>query len=164
MGPAQGRETRLTARRLIAVAAVTLVAAAAVAGFWAAGSPNRERARKMDERRVDSLRNIGYAVENFYRAKGRLPEKLAGLPELLAETATDPKTHQPYEYRATGDDSYELCAVFEAESRVGDYNYGAPMPMSVPSRGIYGTIDWSHGAGRKCFSVTVSQEDVKRRE
>lgn len=119
---------------------LTAVAIVAIAvGLFLLGSPTEERARRLDERRVDDLAALARAVDLYWSRNGRLP---SSLEELRSEpggnvSSTDPSTNAQYEYRPLEAGTYELCAHFERDS---------PPPGRAISEGF-----WSHGSGRHCF-------------
>jgi hypothetical protein len=131
-------------REQIAGTVVTVaVTAAVLAGIYMLGSPSEERARRLDDRRVQDLADIGRAVDLYWTRSSRLP---SSLEELRTETGAnvtlaDPATNAPYEFRPTGDDRYELCAAFEGASADSDKGDAAGF--------------WSHRAGRQCFQRDV---------
>jgi hypothetical protein len=115
------------------------VTAAIVAGIYVLGSPEEERARRIDERRVQDLSGIAQAIDVYWTRQSGLP---TSLDQLRTETGanvsvTDRLTGAPYEFRALDGGKYELCATFEGES--GD------------SEGRLSAGFWSHRAGRQCF-------------
>jgi hypothetical protein len=133
-------------RRLhIFTAGVALaVAAAIVAGLIALGSPAEQRRQRLDQRRVRDLSGIASAIDQHWRADKRLPATLEQLPDTYRPTSrNDPTTGLTYEYRIIGDRDYELCAVFETESRA------EADPWYTFTR------NWAHGRGRHCFELTV---------
>jgi hypothetical protein len=135
--------------RTVAAIAVASVAAVVLAGFFVMGRPAEERARRLDARRVDDLRGISNAAELYLDRHKRLP---ASLSELSAEGGTGISTHDPggraYEYRVTGERSYELCADFQRDSAEA----GARMAGDF----------WSHGPGRRCFQLERKQSAQMR--
>ncbi|MDX1608392.1 MAG: DUF5671 domain-containing protein [Candidatus Spechtbacterales bacterium] len=52
---------------------IGLVGIILVAGFVVAGSPQEERLRRFDERRINDLNSIQWQVVNFWQQKDRLP-------------------------------------------------------------------------------------------
>ena len=56
--------------------AVLLVTVLIVFGYFIAGSPQAERQRRFDERRVSDLQQIQFQVVEFWRAKEKLPDSL----------------------------------------------------------------------------------------
>jgi hypothetical protein len=131
---------RFASRAQIAGTLVTVaVTAAVVAGIYVLGSPLEERARRLDERRVQDLSGISQAIDVYWTRQSGLP---ASLDQLRTETGatvsvTDPVTSAPYEFRTLDERKYELCAVFEGESRDSE---------RLLSAGF-----WTHRAGRQCF-------------
>lgn len=125
---------------LLAVAVTIAVAA----GILVLGSPSDERARRLDERRVQDLSGIARAVDVYWTRRSSLPATLDSLATETGANITlaDPQTNARYEFRPLEDDRFELCAEFEGESRESDRS---------PDAGF-----WSHRAGRQCFQRTAA--------
>ncbi len=130
-------------RRLVTLAAVLSVVAAISAGLFAIGAPSEERARRLDATRIQDLSGISESAKVYFDRHQRLP---ASLEELSQEggmgiAIRDPEG-RPYEYRVTGANTYEVCAVFRRDSseRAG-------------GRGSF----WSHGPGRRCFQLNKEE-------
>lgn len=126
---------------LFAGVAIALVLLAVGAGVYVMGSPSENRARRLDEQRVDDLREWARAIDSFWTANKQLPSSLAEIKRqqawsYLAES--DAATGQPYEYHATGTSTYQLCATFDRASRV---------------EGERRDPIWEHDAGRACFAL-----------
>ena len=64
------------------VSAIVLVAIAA--GFFMVGSPQEERLRKFDERRISDLQVIQGQIINFWQLKEKLPQNLAELSDTIS--------------------------------------------------------------------------------
>ena len=139
------------------IAAVTV---ATITGFVVAGSPQSERARRFDERRVRDLQLIQNEVIYFWQGQNRLPESLG---EISFAALQDPETGKTYEYNVTGDLNFELCSTFQTsnlgEGR-GERGF-EPKPLPVerllvplPVR----TFSWEHETGRTCFEWTINPE------
>jgi hypothetical protein len=129
---------------LLGVATV-VVLVTVVAGFLTLGSPQDERLRQLDMRRIDDLRTIATSVELAYhdREPHMLPDRLTD-PDVLRYVprgVKDPVTGVPYGYRVTGPQSYELCATFQAALKEGDTE---DMDRT-----------WTHPAGQACFEFTI---------
>ncbi|HSN82818.1 MAG TPA: hypothetical protein VLS88_09595 [Polyangiales bacterium] len=117
---------------------VSVVVIGVVAGgVWLMGSPGEQRVLKLDERRIDDLQSIAHQIHVYWNRYHALPEELEalGAEPGFAPIPTDPIHDQPYDYRLLGQESYELCAVFDRPSRYA--------PGSV----------WTHEAGRYCFKL-----------
>ena len=135
-------------REQVAGTAVTVaVTAAVIAGIYLLGSPSEERARRLDDRRVQDLSGISQAIDVYWTRQSSLPSSLDQLRSDTGAnvTVSDPATNARYEFRPIEDDRYELCAIFEGESRGSDREGPAGF--------------WSHRAGRQCFQ----RETVKVR-
>lgn len=129
------------------------VVIAIVAGFFLVGSPFAQRNIRLDQRRVEDLSNLQYRIVNLWQSKESLPASLEELADPLGDATipVDPLTAEPYEYRATGDLTFELCAVFQTEEGAEDIR---PTPVIQDPYGG----NWNHGIGRTCFSRTIDPE------
>lgn len=137
-------------------AMVAIVGAAVVYGFFAVGSPFRERLRRFDERRVQNLQNIQWQVVSYWQKKEKLPAGLGDLRDEISgfTSPRDPESGSDYEYRILGDLKFELCAEFDTDS-------GRDVPKSLlPIPGEL-SENWMHEAGRKCFERTIDPELYK---
>jgi hypothetical protein len=104
----------MTSGRIAAAIAFCVVAGGLVAGFSLTGSPQHERARALDDRRMEDLQTIANAL-----SRRHLPALPASLPpDLLAtrpdgsDATRDPVTHEPYRYARDGAQHFKLCATF----------------------------------------------------
>ena len=151
---------RLTSgrRNFWRVVAIVLVIGGIVAGFGVLGSPRLQRLIRYDDQKVNDLQNIQSQVLNFYQQKGAVPESLQELRDPIAGfiIPTDPQTKSDYQYRKTGNLSFELCADFNKDSKKSGGFYHESMPMY----GQYGSTgnNWEHGKGRQCFERTIDPD------
>ena len=131
------------------------------AGFFIIGTPGQARLYRFDEQKVQDLQNIQYQVVYYWQQKQKLPATLADLEDPISGfmVPVDAQTGQAYPYKPTGALSFQLCAVFNAETRV---NYGAnnrTMAVPAPIGGKPGVIDnWQHSVGETCFDRTIDPE------
>ena len=132
-------------RLLIAIFVAVAVAAIATA-LALIDPPWVVRAKLMDDRRSYDLETLETALLSYRDEEGRLPRTLEELGEDWLDFRVDPETGRPYEYRATGLDSYEICAGFARDK---------------PGR--TGTFA-RHGAGRHCFQRTLRPLDSDMEE
>lgn len=121
--------------RVLAGVTVVAVAAAVIAGVVMIGPPAEERARRLDQQRVDSLEGLARVVDSYWVSKG----PPASLDEIARQSGADlsmrdPVTGVPYGYRVVGE-SYELCATFD---RASAQRYAGDI--------------WMHGPGPRCFT------------
>lgn len=127
-------------KRAILAGALLSIVATVVYGMFVIGAPSEERVRRLDARRTDDLQEISQSANAFFDRHKRLP---SSLDELAGEGGMsiprqDPAS-VPYEYRMTGDRTYELCAKFERDS-------------AEQGRRLNGDF-WYHGRGRQCFRI-----------
>jgi len=126
-----------------------VVLGAVVGGFFVMGSPGTQRQLRFDRERVQNLQSIQFEVTNYWQNKGALPPTLEALEDSITGFVVplDPDTEAPYEYRATGAQTFSLCAVFSLE---GD---GVGV-RSFPTKGN----NWDHNAGRHCFERSIDED------
>lgn len=124
-----------------------IVVLATVAGaIVVMGSPTEQRRMRIDERRVDDLRQVEAAARAFRADTGALPDTLDALDARpgVALDVSDPETGSRYEYRKTGADAFELCATFITDTAT---RREAKRRWQDPH--------WVHGAGRHCFTFRI---------
>ena len=140
---------RLSKSILIAWLLAVVVVTAIVVGVILLDSPAQSRLNRLDDRRISDLRELSIAVDVYWTREGRLPSSLEELSieERIVRELADPVTGDAYEYRVVDEDTYELCAVFEAEIDAGK--------RDIPYEYL-----WSHGPGRQCFQMEA--QDVNR--
>ena len=131
--------SRRSHARIAGIVVTVAVTAAVITGIYLLGSPSEERARRLDERRVQDLSGIASAIDVYWTRQSGLP---SSLDQLRTETGADvtvgdPVTGAPYEFRSLDRGEYELCASFAGESRDS-------------GRGLDAGF-WTHRAGRQCF-------------
>lgn len=148
---------KITGLKIFAGIVTLCVAAGIVTAFVVVGWPSAERARRMDQQRVNNLQQITFALDNYYALKKDLPEdlkQLAGTQDVYLESINDPQTRQPYEYRRIEATRYEMCATFETAAQKSDET-GVAKPVG------YGPFDtmWQHGIGRQCYELQVRTAD-----
>lgn len=132
--------------KILAALVSGVVLAAVGVGLYLAGSPAEARLLRLDDRRIDDLRSISWAVTEFRRTRGHMPPALDSLPIAIGESTRlgDPATGHPYSYEITGDSSYSLCADFDR-------------PSPPEGDGRYET-EWRHRSGRFCFPRVVANK------
>jgi hypothetical protein len=149
--------------RILVGVVLGAVLAAVVAGFLFVGSPRAERLRRFDEKRVSDLQSIQNEVVNYWLEKDKLPDDLIVLQVNRGVSfSSDPVTGSAYEYKALEVLKFELCANFEAPSNESSPNRVA-MPHMPPRPVVKGLLEadfynWSHEAGRQCFTRIINPE------
>lgn len=133
----------------LGVAAVVVAIATIAAAITVMGTPGEQRLARIDDRRVDDLETLDYAIRAFAEKRGTLPPDLATIAREPGRQLPlkDPESSAPYEYRATATSAYQLCAVFNTDTA---------QALSVPVRGA-----WAHGIGRTCFDRTLKGGDAE---
>jgi len=139
-------------RGWLARAGVGAAAAALVAALALLGNPLHARRLRLDESRVQDLRSIQQAIENYHDRHGELPVSLEALrsdPGTFVGNLSDPVTAEPYGFRRTGARTYEMTACFDLPS---------PDDDDRPSWNRDGFF--AHGQGSKTFAVTVPDRET----
>lgn len=137
----------MSARGILGGVAVAAVVCAIGAGLYLVGRPSDQRIRRLDERRADDMQYLRDGVLRYVEQNKRFPASLQEITGMPDAARHDPVTGQPYGYRITGDDTFELCADFE---RATD-----------PEQARFADNTWKHGAGHTCFpqvSATLKQQ------
>lgn len=150
-------------KRAVSIGVVLLAAVIIVSGFFIVGTPAQARQARFDAQKVSDLQTIQSQVVYYWRAKQKLPITMTDLNDSLSygPVPTDAQTGEPYGYKATGALSFQLCAAFNAQSRVNQASYSearAVMPASVPTypEGKPSVPDnWQHDSGEVCFDRTI---------
>lgn len=145
------RSARLGVACLIAAVVVVIGI-----GFWFAGSPMRARLIAQDRQRIRDLASICKRVENYYSNKASLPASLEACdinPGTFIDQKTDRITGQPYEYHIKDATHFEIGAAFALPS---DKTAGREIAVKGSIPGEESGF-WSHGPGRKTFSVDVTR-------
>jgi hypothetical protein len=138
-------------RKIYRVVALVIVIASIIWGFSIIGSPRTQQLKKYDQQKVEELRQINNEINYFYGEKGYLPQALSELSQgsYKDPARVDPQTDRPYEYVKTNELTYMLCAEFNKESEESEQSY----------YDYYGYDDtnWTHPAGKYCFTETVEK-------
>lgn len=128
-----------------------LTVIALVYGFTIVPSPQTERNRSFDHKRVSDLGNIKTSIDNYYNDNGNLPPSLSVLKsddsEGIKLYKTDPQTKQQYGYSITGPETYKVCATFLTDSSKDDAN---SYDDNAPDYTTY-MDDFKHSVGYHCF-------------
>lgn len=130
--------------RVYFAASLILIAACFVAALLIVESPTQTRNRKMDNNNISNLEQIESEINIYYLKNKKLPVNFADIKnnsEYLSDSVFKNKlTGQEYEYRVTGEKTFELCTDFLASNK-DDKN---------PESNVWGD-KWKHDAGRQCF-------------
>ncbi len=137
------------ALRGLVICAIVVVVATLGYSIYLVGTPGQQRAERLDERRVDDLRNISQNVDIYFNLNEEMPQSLQDLggSRFHVRSIEDPDTGLIYEYRVLEGAEYELCAVFTTDS--GDRR---------DERRSFSERVWEHSAGRNCFQLEARAE------
>ncbi len=159
----------------MAIKSSILVVLIVIWSFSVIGTPGKQRALRLDDRRIQDLQTIQYQIINYWQQKEKLPEQLSDTANPLSgfSLPVDPEFEKGknYQYIVKAQLTFELCADFNLPIPKGwkeskGYGYGM-MPMmerDVASTSAYpypggGTNEsWDHQAGRTCFERTIDKD------
>lgn len=131
--------------KLLAIAGV-IAAIGAVSASIYLNPPSAVKARELDQKRLQSLRQLDFAIKAYYHNHRSLPDKLSAIENLEGLSGgspwTDPVTGQPFEYDVLGPATYRLCADFSADSGKEEN------PLYIAFR--------KHHKGHDCFQQQVN--------
>ena len=136
-----------------------IVVTSVILGVLLAGSPFKERTKKLDDRRTNDLMMIQNYIVEYWQNKGKLPENLSMLNDKLRNVIIpqDPETKTEYGYGIKNGETFILCGVF------GEKTENDPSSITSPYfGGIYGNTTWSHDAGKYCFERTIDKDFFKK--
>jgi hypothetical protein len=128
-----------------------VILASIIAGFAILGSPQTQRLIRLDNQKVEDLQNLQGQVINYWQVYGSVPETFPNT------SVTDPQTRQPYEYKKTGEMTFELCAQFNKASAENPNHY-PEYTESIVSPGKLIPMqnnNWEHTAGYTCFERII---------
>lgn len=134
----------------IAIGLITLaVIAELIYGFMKGGTPWEARKEKLDQTRVADIQTLKYAVEDYFRINYTLPKTLVDIKTTKTyvvdqSQVNDPETNIDYEYKVSGQTSYQLCANFSTDS------------LNDKKKQSYSSVEFKHPKGHHCFDFKVN--------
>ena len=139
---------------LIGVGIVILISI--ILGFSILGSPQTQRLIRYDNQKITDLQNIQWQVISYWQMNGTIPTNLKELEKTQQYILpTDPQSKTDYEYKKTGEMTFELCSDFSSENMTNQNNM-AVAPVNYPVKGsIIQNENWNHKSGRQCFQRVI---------
>lgn len=143
---------------IVEAIAITII----IAGFSIVGTPREARLARYDAQKVTDLQNIQWQIVSYWQQKEKIPATLSEISDPISNYVIplDPQSKVMYEYKEMPPLSFQLCAIFNAESRAmmdGSHESYAYPTMSVAIKGEK-TDSWQHGSGRVCFDRTIDPD------
>ncbi|OGY63758.1 MAG: hypothetical protein A3I24_02225 [Candidatus Harrisonbacteria bacterium RIFCSPLOWO2_02_FULL_41_13b] len=138
---------------------ISIVGISVIAGFFIVGSPQEERLRRFDERRVGDLQSIQGELINYWLNKSKLPDALDLLRDDIRGIVmpVDPETGENYTYVVKGPEAFSLCAVFVRPS-LGRAQYPENISVEPMRPYLWAGDNWEHDAGPVCFERTIDKD------
>ena len=133
----------MSVERMLVIVVSLIVAGSVVIGLAAVESPESERKKHVDTRRVNDVKALNWAVDKYWFERGGWPGTQDDLITrgMLAQLPVDPVTNVRYEFEVKDDGSYRLCGVF---------NLARTEPAAWK---------WQHGQGRHCYVLRPWKRD-----
>lgn len=139
-----------------AIIAGVIIFASIVYGFFLVGSPAKQRDLRFDEQRISHLQQIQFSAVEYWQQKKELPKDLNEMNKLGYGMPVDPETGEQYEYAATGDLSFRICAEFKTVFKA---KTAADKPFYYPQKGLVAVPqNWEHNIGRSCFDISIDRD------
>lgn len=151
--------------------------------FCVMGSPFKQRALRLDDKRIQDLQSIQWQIVNYYQQKEKLPENLKDLKDPISgySLPVDPEFGKGINYEYAVLDAkalkFKLCATFALPIPEGWNEYGRSdvMPLgavsnegkdvaisSYPYSSPSGVNEsWKHDVGYTCFERIIDKEIYK---
>jgi hypothetical protein len=134
---------RANSGKVLSILAALVAIAAVTTSIWL-NPPSENRARSLDQKRLEGLKCTENAIDKYYDVHHALPADLKALDseknQPIQANWHDPETQQPLEYEIKGEKSYSLCVRF---ARNSDWQNTAEYDFK------------KHSAGRDCFEYDV---------
>lgn len=139
-------------RKIYSIVLAVIILIFIIVGFSVFGSPRAQKLIRYDMERVTDLQNIQRQVINYWQSEGFLPQSLEDMTikATYIDIPKDPETEEPYDYRISGDMTFELCATFNKESIDNNLNQRPTMPIYEKEYYLENS-NWNHGEGEQCF-------------
>lgn len=142
--------------KIMAVSVGGVLLASIIAGFFIAGTPAEQRAKRLDDQRINLLMQIQNNVITFAQTRQALPVDQNEAETWSGNWPVDPETSQAFVYTKTSDITFQICATFataETENIYQDY-YNYPT-MEKRLTQVVGGSSWTHTSGYYCFDRSV---------
>jgi len=108
--------------KIFFIATLFLVVSVFVAAWFFVESPQKTRARRIDNLILNNFSNLESSINSYYTYNKKLPEKISDLSlnqqiYFNPEFALDPESKEEIGYNRINDTEFELCAYFRASNR-----------------------------------------------
>ncbi len=136
-------------KKMWAIVVAVVILISIILGFSVLGSPRSQRLLRYDNQKISNLQMMQRQVINNWQIYGLLPETLLNYP-------IDPQTKKPYEYRKTGEMTFEVCAKFNQKNMMQEK--GIEKMQRNPylkNEIITQNNNWDHKTGYYCFERKI---------
>lgn len=103
-----------------------------------------------DDLRAKQLSDIKHGIDQFYHSTSALPSNYIDIVNYMGQSSTikDPVSDRPYIYQKNGNNTYKLCANYEASS-------GAETNEQVTITAADVAFFSAHTGGNNCFDLSI---------
>lgn len=143
--------------KIFFVVTLFLVVSVFVAAWFFVESPQKTRARRIDNLILNNFFNLESCINSYYTYNKKLPEKISDLSlnqqiYFNPEFALDPESNEEIGYNKINDSEFELCANFRTSSYEEDQN--------DPRLRLNGN-NQEHDSGYQCLSRKLWIENAE---
>ena len=122
-----------------------IMTSAFIASFFLIESPTEARNRKLDEKIIQDFDAMRYAIDSYYSKNKTLPQNLEDIKiETINSRDLNFDNSKEYDYKITGEETYELCANF--------------LSSNLEKTMSYSDTIWKHDKGYQCIKKEVIHE------
>lgn len=122
-----------------------IMTSAFIASFFLIESPTEARNRKLDEKIIQDFDAMRYAIDSYYSKNKTLPQNLEDIKiETINSRDLNFDNSKEYDYKITGEETYELCANF--------------LSSNLEKTMSYSDTIWKHDKGYQCIKKEVNHE------
>ncbi|MFA5651786.1 MAG: DUF5671 domain-containing protein [Candidatus Paceibacterota bacterium] len=137
-----------------------VILSAVIYGIVIIGSPAKQKAKQLDDQRVNDLNNIqSQIVYSQWQNKGTVPTSLEALKDPISgfTLPTDPETQANYGYKKISKNSFQLCADFKTVATT-TLNSITGKRVSTPYPYGSDNENWFHKATTTCFIRVIDEK------
>ncbi len=139
--------------RIFFIGSLVLIVGIFVSAICFMDKPSVVRAERHDTDVINDFSQIDTSVFQYYQINKKLPVDLNDLRNtngvyLRDQNLKDSLTQAPYQYKVTGELSYQLCATFKLATNKNNTNT------------MYLEPKWDHQAGEQCLNLVVIKADA----
>jgi hypothetical protein len=148
--------------KVAAIVSALVILVTIISSFFVIGTPAQQRQVRLDAERVDDLSGMERSVLYYWTSNEELPDSIEALEEEPGiYLDKDPETNESYEYSATGETTFQLCATFATEPTDIEQKSSRTRAVDFSQPGLTGE-NWDHGIGHVCFDRSINPDQLTK--